>query len=199
MIKVFYGDNRVAAHQEIAHLLGQGYEVIDAPELTPGDLPSVFFGASLFATSRRLLIRDFFANKSIAEQLSNYLTTPHEVIIFETKLDKRSAAYKAVKDTIEFREFKLPEDPRAKQVFDIFRVARRDGPSAVRMLEEIKLTSDPNMFVGLLTSQAIRDFRARQGTREKRVLKELSSLDLSIKTTKVDPWLQISSFLLRLP
>ena len=37
-----------------------------------------------------------------------------------------------------------------------------------------------------------------EGLDEKKVLKELSKVDLQIKTTKVEPWLLIESFLLRL-
>jgi DNA polymerase III delta subunit len=54
------------------------------------------------------------------------------------------------------------------------------------------------MFFGLLASQALKDYSQKQGTKEKRVLKELSKLDLDLKTTSYQPWLLIESFLLRL-
>lgn len=77
MIKVFYGDDRVKAKQEIKRLLGDDYEVLDGPEITANDLPSIFLGASLFAEKRRILIRDFTANKSVYDELPTYLDTPH--------------------------------------------------------------------------------------------------------------------------
>ena len=66
------------------------------------------------------------------------------------------------------------------------------------MLEKVKQDEDPIMLLGLFTSQALKDFSARQGTKEKKILKELSKVDLQIKTTKVEPWLLVESFLLRL-
>lgn len=197
MIKVFYGDDRVKAKQEIEKLLGKDYEVIDAADLTDQDLPTIFLGASLFAEKRKILIRDLFANKPAAEKFVNYLNTPHDIIILELKLDKRSAAYKELKDQLEFKEFKLPEEKNFSIVFDIYTTAKRDGKRAITMLESIKQDQDPMMFFGLLVSQAVKDFSRNQGTKEKRVLKELSKLDILMKTTTSQPWLLIESFLLQ--
>ena len=54
------------------------------------------------------------------------------------------------------------------------------------------------MFFGLLVSGAIKDFQAHQGIKEKKALKELSKLDLDLKSSKLSSWLLIESFLLRL-
>ena len=197
MIKVFYGDDRVKAKQEIEKLLGKDYEVIDATDLTDQDLPTIFLGASLFAEKRKILIRDLFANKPVAEKLVNYLNTPHDIIILELKLDKRSVAYKELKDQLEFKEFKLPEEKNFGVVFDIYTTAKRDGKKAITILESIKQDQDPMMFFGLLVSQAVKDFARNQGTKEKRALKELSKLDIIMKTTSSQPWLLIESFLLQ--
>ena len=197
MIKVFYGDDRVKAKQEIEKLLGKDYEVIDAADLTDQDLPTIFLGASLFAEKRKILIRDLFANKPVAEKLVNYLNTPHDIIILELKLDKRSVAYKELKDQLEFKEFKLPEEKNFGIVFDIYTTAKRDGKRAITMLESIKQDQDPMMFFGLLVSQAVKDFARNQGIKEKRALKELSKLDIIFKTTTSQPWLLIESFLLQ--
>lgn len=197
MIKVFYGDDRVKAKQEIEKLLGKDYEVIDAADLTDQDLPTIFLGASLFAEKRKILIRDLFANKPATEKLSNYLNTPHDIIILELKLDKRSTTYKELKDQLEFKEFKLPEEKNFGIVFDIYTTAKRDGKKAITMLESIKQDQDPMMFFGLLVSQAVKDFARNQGTKEKRALKELSKLDMIMKTTSSQPWLLIESFLLQ--
>ena len=197
MIKVFYGEDRVKAKQEIEKLLGKDYEVIDAADLTDQDLPTIFLGASLFAEKRKILIRDLFANKPAAEKLPNYLNTPHDIIILELKLDKRSTTYKELKDQLEFKEFKLPEEKNFGIVFDIYTTAKRDGKKAITMLESIKQDQDPMMFFGLLVSQAVKDFARNQGTKEKRVLKELSKLDMILKTTSSQSWLLIESFLLQ--
>lgn len=198
MIKVFYGDDRVRAKQEIERLLGDDHETLDGESLSPADLPSIFYGTSLFTPNRHILIRDYTANKTIYDQLTNYLNTPHTVILFEAKLDKRTTTYKDLKDKIEFREFKLPPDPNLNLIFDIYRTAKTNGPRAIKMLENIKPTEDPVKFTGLLISQAIKDFSMRQGTKERKVLKALSKLDLEMKSTKIDPWLLVESFLLSL-
>lgn len=198
MIKVFYGDNRVEASNEIKRLLGNNYEVIDGADLALTDLPSIFLGASLFTNQRNILIRDFTANKPAYAELKNYLNTPHNIILLESRLEKNLATYKELKDKLEFKEFTLPEDQNFTAVFNIYRVAKRDGKKAVSMLEDLKTKEDPNMFLGLLASQAIKDFSLNQGTKEKKVLKDLSRVDLEIKSAKVEPWLLIESFLIRL-
>lgn len=200
MLKIFTGDDRVRAGQEITKLLGEDHETIEGVNLTANDLPSIFKGVSLFAEQRHILIRDLLANKQVADRLVDYLDTPHLIIIQELKLDKRSAIYKTLKTNkkVEIKEFNLPPDPSYKLVFDIFRTAKRDGKRAVTMLEQIKPNQDPIMFFGLLASQALKDYAAHQGIKEKRTLKELSKLDLQMKSTSTDPWLLVEAYLLRL-
>ena len=174
MIKIFYGDDRVRAKKAITKFLGDDYEIIDATDLTPSDLPSIFLGNTLFADSRKIMLRDFFANSAVSGELSKYLNTPHDIAIFDLKVDKRKDAYKALKDQIEFTEFTLPVNPNLRHVFDIYKTAKRDGKKALEQLAKIKSEEDPIMFLGLLASQAIKDFDSNQGTKEKRVLHELS-------------------------
>ena len=199
MIKFFYGDDRVRAKQSIEQFLGtKDYEIIEGTDLTPADLPSIFLGNSLFADTRTILIRDLTANKLVYEKLPDYLATPHQIAILELKLDKRSAVYKTLKEQVEFQEFILPKSTNFNQVFDIYRTAKHDGEKAVKMLAKIQNEEDPIMFCGLLISQALTDFKQKQGTKEKRTLKELSKLDLDLKSTSLQPWLLVQSFLLRL-
>ncbi|MBQ1298691.1 hypothetical protein IIY24_02550 [Candidatus Saccharibacteria bacterium] len=198
MIKIFTGDDRVRAKKEIEKFLGKKYEIIEGAEINLNDLPSIFLGNSLFSETRNILIRDLSTNKSVFEKVPEYLNTPHNIAIFELKLDKRSATYKLLKGNIEIKDFKLPENPDQKLVFNIYNTAKRDGKKAVGMLERIKPEHDPNMFLGLLASQTIKDYQIKQGTKEKKALRELSKIDLEIKSTSLQPWLLIESFLLRL-
>ena len=197
MIRIFTGENRIRANQAVSQILGENYEIIEGTDLTPNDLPSIFQGASLFSVKRNILIRDLSDNKPTFEKIPEYLDTPHDVIILELKLDKRSATYKMLKDQIEIRDFPLPKDPNINLVFDIYRTAKVNGKKAVKDLDKIKHHEDPIRFCGLMISQALKDYRAHQGTKEKRALKELSKLDLDLKTTSLEPWLLIQSFLLR--
>ncbi len=198
MLKIFYGENRVLAKKAIANFLGQDYEIIEGKDLTPEQLPSLFLGQSLFADQRNILIQDVSTNKPVFEKLPEYLNSPHNIVILELKLDKRSSTYKTLKDQIEIREFTLPKDPNLNLVFDIYRTAKTDGPKAVKMLAKIKHQEDPIMFFGLLASQALKDFNQKQGTKEKKALKELSKLDLELKSSKLSSWSLLQSFLLRL-
>ena len=198
MIRIFTGDDRVRAGNEIKRILGAKYEVIDCADLTKKDLPSIFRGTTIFETKRRILLRDFTENREIYEDLPNYLDTPHDVILLETKLDKRSAIYKNIKDQVEIKEFTLPEKTDFRTIFNIYTTAKRDGKSAVEMLKKIEIEEDPIRFTGLLVSQALKDFQRRQGIKEKKVLKALAKLDMDEKSTSIDPWLLIESFLLTL-
>jgi len=196
MIRIFTGDDRVKAGNEIKRILGAKYEVIDCADLTKKDLPLIFKGTTLFDSKRRILLRDFTQNREIYEELKNYLDTPHEIILLETKLDKRTATYKEIKDKLEIKEFILPAKTDFRIVFNIYSTAKKDGKKAVEMLRQIETDEDPIKFTGLLISQALKDFDNRQGMKEKQILKSLAKLDLDEKSTKIDPWLLVESFLL---
>ena len=197
MLRIFTGDDRIKAGQEITRILGQDYEVVEGADLSPDDLPTLFKGTSLFADTRRILIRDLSANKLVFDKLPGYLDTPHEIIIQELKLDKRSTTYKALKGKVEIKEFKRPEPHGQFYSFDICRTAKRDGQRAIKMLREIEPTTDPMLFFGALVSAALKDYAAHQGIKEKQALKDLARLDLQLKSTSLDPWLLIESHLLK--
>ncbi|MBR3132255.1 hypothetical protein IKG33_02510 [Candidatus Saccharibacteria bacterium] len=198
MLKIFTGDDRIRAKKAIEVYLGQDYEIVEGSELEVNSLPSIFLGNSLFSETRHILIRDLSVNKPAFDKLPDYLNTNHQVALLELKLDKRSNAYKLLKTKVEIKEFALPKNPNLNQVFDIYRTAKTNGKKAVSMLETIKNDEDPIMFFGLIVSQAIKDYARKQGPKEKRVLKELSKLDLDLKSTSLPSWLLIESFLLRL-
>lgn len=92
----------------------------------------------------------------------------------------------------------MPIDPNMRMVFDIYKTAKRDGKKAVAMLDKIKSEEDPVMFCGLMVSQALKDYRVHPRIKEKRVLKELSKLDLDMKSTSLQPWTLVQGFLLLL-
>ncbi|MBR5670102.1 hypothetical protein IKX12_03450 [Candidatus Saccharibacteria bacterium] len=201
MIRVFYGDDRVAAQKMVVRQLGEDYEAIEAENLTANDMPSLFLGVSLFAETRAILIKDLSSNKECWELLPKFVAEcPHNVVIWETKLDKRSTTYKELsKDkNVEFKEFKLAEDPNSKVVFDIFDAAfRGDGAAAVKMCEKIETTNDPFMFMGLMTTQAIKKLQYNN-SRAPRALKVLAAADLDMKSTSLEPWTIIKMALLKI-
>ena len=202
MIKIFYGNDRQAARQAMLKLFGtKDYEIIDPTDLTPEDLPSIFLGNSLFTDQRKILIRDFFANKDIAELLPDYATTPHIVVLIESQFSPKSNLGKTLqKQQVEIREFKLP-DPDRYLSFNIYRTAKHDGQKAIQLLQRLQSNTDSRFFFGSLAFQALKDYATHPGAKEKRVLRELSSLDQALRATSstgFDPWLLLQAFLLRL-
>lgn len=196
-IEIYYGDDRVKAEAEIRRALGGDYEVVDGEEVSPEMLATIFMGVSLFAENRKIVIKDLSLSSAAWEKVSEYAETEHQVILWESKLDKRSVGYKALKNVgLVMREFKMPEKVAPGKVFDIYNTALRDGAKAVKLLEEIQLQEDPYKMMGLFTTQATRGFDG--SARQKKIVKELARVDLQMKSTAVEPWQLVKSFLVRL-
>ncbi len=201
MIRVFYGENRTVAQREIRRQLGDGYEIIEAENLMPSDMASVFLGASLFGDIRAILVKDLSQNKECWEILPKFVAEcTHNVVIWEEKLDKRSATYKAIaKDkNVEFKEFKLAENPNRGVVFDIFEMAfRGDGVGALKACNKITETNDPYMFMGLMVTQMAKKLQYNNAKAGK-AAKILGQADIDMKTTPVEPWTIIKAALLKI-
>ncbi len=201
MLKVFYGGDRMGAEKAIKRELGENYEVFEGENLSLTDLPSIFQGTSLFETEkRRILLKDVGENAVVWEKVVDYVETPHEVICWEMKLDKRSSGYKRLKDAgVELREFAELKRPEANLVFSILDTALEDGAKAVKMVEQIELTQDPYMFFGLMVTQALKKFEQSGGKRGRELLKKLAELDMRMKSANVEPWVLVKAFLLSGP
>lgn len=201
MIKVFFGEDRAAIAEAVKRELGNDYEVFEGAKLAVWDLPSVFYGASILGTTeRKILLKDLSENPEVWEKIEKYLKTSYPVIIWETKLDKRTAGYKKLKDKVEFKEFPLKQNPNSKLVFGILDTALRDGKKAVEDVTKIELEQDPFMFLGLLVTQALKrlELAEKRGNsaRERRILQELSRLDINMKSSTIEPWTLVKMFLL---
>ena len=200
MIKVFYGEDRIKARKAIDRLFGTDYEVIEAENLTTNDMASVFLGTSLFGEKRTILVKDLSANKECWEMVPNFVDDcSHDIVLWEAKLDKRSAAYKTLSKNknVEFKEFAAAEDPNNKLVFDILDAAMRGDNSAVKMCEKIEQTNDPYMFMGLMVSQAIKKLQYNNAKAAK-TLKILAEADVNMKSTGIEPWTLIKMALLKI-
>ena len=201
MIKVFYGEDRIAARKMIDKLLGGEYEVVEAENLQSSDMASVFMGVSLFCEKRSLLVKDLSANKDCWDLLPSFVDEcPHDVILWETKLDKRSTTYKTLSKNkkIEFKEFELAEDPNKKVVFDILDTAMKgDGAGAVKMCTKIEDTNDAYMFMGLMVTQAVKKLQYNNA-KAVSTLKILAQADMDMKSTGIEPWTVIKMALLKI-
>ena len=203
-IKIFTGGDRLKTQGAVVDELGKDYEVFEGENVTITDLSGIFFGTTLFSVGpRKILIKDLAENKEVwgafSEKAEEYVKTEAKVVLWESKIDKRLAATKAIlKAGVEFSEFSAEETVDMKAVFDIYNTALRNGKRAVQELEKIESKQDPYMFFGLLVSQAMKKLEWKpSGRRERRALKELSEIDMQMKSTAVEPWMLIKSFLLR--
>lgn len=200
MIKIFYGDDRTRATKDIKKSLGENYEVIDGENLDASDLPSLLLGTSLFSASRNILIRDLSANLPCFEKLKDYENTPHNVIIFESKLDKRLKSVKELeKSGLEFREYKKLQPVNSREIFSVFDLAARgNGPRAVTLLKKFEKTEEPIQFSALLATQAIKNYATKKDATSRHILKRIAKLDLDLKSSPLDPWLLIEATLISL-
>ena len=194
MLKIFYGDDRGKIQSAIDKLLGSDYEVIEAESLRSEDMDSIFMGASLFGESRKIVIKDLSINSDCFARLPDYFDTPHQVVIWELNLDKRTATYKALaKKKIIVQEFKTPESVDSRLVFEVFEKAwRGDGRGAVELCDKINSTNDPYMFFGLMVTQALKKMDvATSFARAIKVVKILGEIDIKMKSTAIDAWVLI--------
>ena len=222
MIHIYYGDDREAALKQAEVVLGRAmrngtsksaaggalggavgsgeWEVIDGEELATTDLPSIFLGVTLFATRRRILVKDL--SMELLTKLPEYVGTTHEVVIVVAKIDKRSAEGKAVAGgfggAVEVREFKMKPQLDRSLAFNIYDMVFLDRAKAVKMLAQAEESgADPYMMVGAWAWKAIDKFQKAPRRREEAALKKLAELDMQLKSGafSAKPWLLLRAFL----
>lgn len=116
MIRLFYGENTFALARELQTVSRQfrqtnGAESVitrGGTDLTLADLPQLLQGMSLFTTQNLVVIRDASANKALWEGLADFLETRSDcdLIIAESKPDKRTRTFKWLQKHAETKEFK---------------------------------------------------------------------------------------------
>ncbi len=216
---VFSGNDRVKIQEKIQKILGKDYEIFDGATLDATSLMEICSSASLFATERKILIKDLTPAKksNSATQpveceavascktpsvdlygvLMKYAKTPHKIVIWESNTSLKKS----------FKDFcKLPQVKKEKidvvetvdkfAIFKVFDKALVNGEVAVK--EYLELKSDPYMAVGALASWAVNKYNFRGGEREKRIVKAVAELDMQTKTLKISPDLLVEAFLARM-
>ena len=200
MIKIFYGNDRQKAQLAIAKLLGDDYEVIEAENITRGDMESIFKGTSLFGETRRILLKGLNENKECWEVLPEYLETTHEMVIWLSTLDKRSTVYKAIakRKEVEVKEF--AQEGKVDR-FLAFKIADEafagHGARAVKMCEELEQTSDAYLTMGAFVSQAGKKLEIGK-PKAINAIRILAKADLDMKSTAVDGWKILKIALLKI-
>lgn len=200
MIKIFYGNDRQKAQLAIAKLLGDDYEVIEAENITRGDMESIFKGTSLFGETRRILLKGLNENRECWEVLPEYLETTHEMVIWLSALDKRSTVYKAIakRKEVEVKEFAQEEKVDRFLAFKIADEAfAGHGARAVKMCEELEQTSDAYLTMGAFVSQAGKKLEIGK-PKAINAIRILAKADLDMKSTAVDGWKILKIALLKI-
>ena len=200
MIKIVCGDDRVRAERMVKRQLTEKYEVVEGAELTLDGLVNIMNGNSLFDGKRNILIKDLGENAELLAKICDYVNTKNNVVVWESKLDKRLNAYKKIKEAkIEVVECKGAEVVRNNEVFDILDLAvRGEGKKAVKLIEKIEKNQDAYSYRGLLVTQVLKMYDAKQGMKEKLMLKMLSELDMQTKSSQVEPWELVKIFILQI-
>jgi len=111
MITWLVGDNSFEIREALKELeasFNGTPERLDGGELTLAQLPDILMGVSLFATERLVIIHDITSNSSLWEKLPDWLARINDdihVVFVDTKPDKRTTSYKALKAAASLREF----------------------------------------------------------------------------------------------
>jgi DNA polymerase III delta subunit len=111
MITVLTGTNSFEVHEALQGLIQAFHgvaEKVDGTMLELKDLPDLLMGSTLFAQQRLVIIRDLSHNASLWEKLPEWLpriADEVQLVLVDEKLDKRTAAYKALKLAAAIKEF----------------------------------------------------------------------------------------------
>lgn len=204
MIYVIFGEDRVKAQAEIKRVLGEDYEVVEGEEVDLNAARDIFLGTSLFG-KRKIVVKGLKKQEDIYEMLDDFVGTENDVVLWEEGFNKNTKIYKNLKKLqkngkVDLKEFAQKEKVDRNLAFNIYDVALKDGKKAVEMLAPIEMEQAPQQFIGVLAYKAIQQYTFRYGAKEKRVLLELSKLDMQLKQTTAvkQPWTLVKSFLLRM-
>jgi DNA polymerase-3 subunit delta len=111
MITVLVGENSFEIKEELARLTASfagDVERYDGEALDRATIADLFGGQTLFADERFIVIRDLSKNTAIwpqVEKLAESIADSTRIVLIEERLDKRTAAYKALKTGGAVKEF----------------------------------------------------------------------------------------------
>ena len=111
MISWFIGENTFGvqqAVQAVATDFGGVAERIDGTTLELKNIPDLLMGGTLFAEKRLVIIKDLSQNSAVWEKLPEWIdriSDDIDVILIDTKPDKRTTGYKEVKKRVVLKEF----------------------------------------------------------------------------------------------
>ncbi len=111
MITLLIGENSFEIERALRQITADFdgvIERIDGSSLQLAQLPDLLMGVSLFATARTVIIRDLGSNKAIWPVLGDWLPRISDdihLVLVESKPDKRTTAFKVLKNQATVHEF----------------------------------------------------------------------------------------------
>jgi DNA polymerase III delta subunit len=116
MITVLMGDNSFEAERHLADIIASfsgEVEKIDGAIMQLSQLPDILMGASLFSTARMVVVRNLSENKAIWLVFGDWLDRISDdihLVLIESKLDKRTNTFKALKEKATLKDFPVFSD-----------------------------------------------------------------------------------------
>ena len=116
MITLLVGENSFEIERALADITNNfdsNVEKINGVDLQLSQLPDILMGVSLFATSRMIIIRNLSENKMIWPIFGDWILKISDdinLVLIESKLDKRTSTYKTLKNNVIIKDFQLWND-----------------------------------------------------------------------------------------
>lgn len=116
MITILTGENSFEIQQAIKQITDDFdgvVEKIDGSDLQLSQLPDILMGASLFSTARTVIIRGLSQNKAIWAVFGDWVNKVSDdihLVLIDPKIDKRTAAYKALKPVAALKDYPVWTD-----------------------------------------------------------------------------------------
>lgn len=111
MIQVLFGENSFAIRRRLKQLTKEfsgDVERVDGETLELAHLPDILAGGTLFSQTRLVVVHNLSHNKPAWEVLPDWLGRLSEdvsLVLLESKLDKRTRTYKALKKAADMQEY----------------------------------------------------------------------------------------------
>lgn len=111
MITWLVGENSFEVREALKAIeaeFGAPAERVDGTEVSLAQLPDLLMGISLFASQRLVAITNLSQNSTVWEKLPDWLPRVNDdihIVFIDTKPDKRTTSYKALKKAAELHEF----------------------------------------------------------------------------------------------
>lgn len=121
MITWLVGENSFEVREAVQALAANfngTLERVDGSELNIAGLPDLLMGVSLFASERLIVISQLSTNAAVWEKLPEWLPRISDdvhIVFVDTKPDKRTTSYKALKAAADVKEFPVWSDRDAQK------------------------------------------------------------------------------------